>query len=80
MLFEGSLKVCTAHDALWRQHSLSAWPAAELQLQPDQQSLNNENSSWIKYVHMTNEYVSSLDSEVLLNIKMILRQKYPVIR
>lgn len=35
---------------------------------------------WIKQVHMTNEYVSSLDSEVLLNIKMILRQKYPVIR
>lgn len=29
---------------------------------------------------MTNEYVSSLDSEVLLNIKMILTQKYPVIR
>lgn len=35
---------------------------------------------WIKQVHMTNEYVSSLDSEVLLNIKMILTQKYPVIR
>lgn len=34
---------CALH--MWRQHSLSVWPAAELQLQPDQQWLNNEKSS-----------------------------------
>lgn len=34
---------CALH--MWRQHSLSVWLAAELQLQPDQQWLNNEKSS-----------------------------------